>query len=269
MDVIDAYLEHLRRRECSAATIRDRRKLLSRLHRELPYGIGETSTEELAAWLYRPGWKRNSKATYYAGIRSFYTWATDPKDPWMDLDPSADLEVVHSVRGVPRPVTDEQLRRILTEAAQPIRLWATIAAYQGLRCCEISRLNREDITEDNVIVVKGKGGRPRAHDTDPYVWAAVRDLPRGPIARTPDGRRATADQVSSWSIRHFRESLGLRVGLHQLRHWLGVTVQREYRDIRVTQKVLGHVSLTSTQVYTDATDHQQREARATLPRLAG
>ena len=85
----------------------------------------------------------------------------------------------------------------------------------------------------------------------------------------PDGTRATPDQVSAWAIRHFREHLGMRVGLHQLRHWLGVNVQARYRDIRVTQKVLGHVSLSSTQIYTDATDHQQREARATLPRLAG
>jgi len=67
---------------------------------------------------------------------------------------------------------------------------------------------------------------------------------------------------------HFR-SLGLHgATLHRLRHWLGVTVQRNYRDPRVTQRVLGHASLSSTQIYTDATDEQQRAARATLPRFA-
>lgn len=268
MDVIAAYLEHLRRAHRSDATIRFRRKLLTRLDTDLPYGIGETSTEDLAAWLYRDDWSQNSQATYYAGIRSFYLWANDDRDRWMDYDPSDGLEVVHSVQGVPRPVTDDQLHRILTESDPRIRPWALLAAYAGLRCIEISGLDREHVTRDTLIVVRGKGGKPRVHDTDPYIWQALQALPPGPVALTRDGDRATADQVSAQAARHFKVDLGISAGLHQLRHWLGVTMQRRYRDIRVTQKALGHASLTSTQIYTDATDEQQREARATLPRLA-
>jgi site-specific recombinase XerD len=59
------------------------------------------------------------------------------------------------------------------------------------------------------------------------------------------------------------------VALHRQRHWLGVTTQARYRDLRVTQAMLGHLSLQSTQIYTDATAEQQRAARAMLPRLAG
>lgn len=270
MQIIDAYLEHLRRAGRSEATITGRREILKRLNTALPYGVGQTEPDELAAWLYRDEWSANTKATYYRCLKSFYAWATNPKDPWLSYDPAADLEPVRSAKGMPRPVTDDELRRILAEAAEPIRTWALIAAYQGLRCIEIARLDREHITEQTFIVVRGKGGRPRVHDTDPAVWAAVRDLPPGPVARMPDGQRADAFHVSATAALHFRRRLHMPgVSMHRLRHWLGVTVQREYRDIRVTQEVLGHQSLQSTQIYTAATAEQQRRARAMLPRLAG
>jgi integrase len=119
-------------------------------------------------------------------------------------------------------------------------------------------------------VVKGKGGRPRLHPTDEFVWAAVKDLPAGPVARTPYGERATAFEVSSWSAQHFRRRLRMPgVSMHRLRHWLGVTTQREYKDIRTTQDTLGHRSLTSTEIYTASTLDQQRAAQAKLPRPAG
>jgi integrase/recombinase XerC len=270
MELIDAYLDHLRRAGKADSTIAGRREILGRLDRDLPYGIGQTTMRELAGWLYRDGWARNTKYTYYSCIKDFYSWAASPDDPWISADPTHGLEPVTIAPGIPRPVTDEQLREIIARAAEPFRTWAIIAAYQGLRCIEISRLDREHVTEQMLIVVRGKGGRPRAHDTDPYVWAAVKDLPAGPVARHPgSGERATAFYVSSESANHFKRKLHINASMHQLRHWMGVNIQRRYRDIRVTQAALGHRSLQSTQMYTDATAEQQRAARATLPRLAG
>jgi integrase/recombinase XerC len=270
MELIEHHLEHLRRLGRSDATIRGRREILMRLDRDLPHGIGVASTEDLAQWLFRDRYGRNTKATYYAAMKTFYAWATDPRDPWLTFNPVDGLEKCTRVRGTARPVTDEELAKILHEAAEPFRTWALIAAYQGLRAIEISRLDREHITEQQLLVVRGKGNRPRAHDTHPDVWAAVKDLPPGPIARTADGERADEFYVSIQTAQHFRYALKMpKVGLHRLRHWLGVTVQRQYRDIRVTMALLGHVSLSSTQVYTAASDEQQRAARATLPRLAG
>lgn len=269
MEIIDAYLEHLRREGRSEQTIDGRHEILTRLDRELPYGVGAVSYEDLATWLHRDEWSQNTKATYFRALHSFYSWAADPADPWITADPTVRLERISTADSVPRACTDEELETILTEAAEPFRLCATLAAYQGLRCIEMSRLDREHITERQLIVVKGKGGRPRVHDTDPAVWAAVKDLPAGPVLRRPDtGERPTAYWVSVRSRSYFYRKLHVQTSLHCLRHWLGTTVQREYRDIRVTQAVLGHRSLASTQVYTAATDEQQRAARATLPRFA-
>jgi integrase/recombinase XerC len=269
MQIIDAYLEHLRRRGRSEATIDGRREILGRLNRGLPFGIGQTEPEEIAHWLYRDEWSQNTRATYYQCLKSFYGWATGSKEPWLSYNPIEELEPVEHPKGRARAVTDEELRRVLTRSAEPYRTWALLAAYQGLRCIEISRLDREYVTAETLIIAKGKGGYPRVHDTHPDVWAAIEPLPRGPVAVKPNGERADAFYVSSVAATYFRRKLNMPgVSLHRLRHWLGVTMQREYKDIRVTQQSLGHRSLQSTQIYTDATPEQQRAARSMLPRLA-
>jgi site-specific recombinase XerD len=267
--MIAAYLEHLRRAGRSPDTITLRRGVLARLHRHLAYGVGETTDEELAAWVYDDKWPTNTQATYLTCLRSFYRWAARGSDPWLDHDPTAEMESIRTQRGIARPCTDDELRLILAQVPDRIRLWSLLAAYQGLRCCEISGLDREHVSEQRLVVVRGKGGAPRVHDTDPLVWSAVQGLPPGPVARNFDGGRASADNVSA-RIRQAYDRIGLgHVTAHMLRHWMGVTVQATYRDARVTQELLGHASLNATSIYTRATLAQQREARAMLPRLAG
>lgn len=273
MDLIGEYLTWLaterRRRD---TTIANRREILYRLDRDLPFGLARANADELRACLYRPGYSIGTINTYRTAVESFFTRCFDVRDPWLDGDnPMTWLpERPRTPKGVARPVTDEQLQRILAEACDPFRLWSLLAAYQGLRCIEIAGMDREHITETRLYVADGKGGQARWHATDPYVWAAVRDLPPGPIAvdwRT--GQQATARFVSIKSAQYFRLKLGVPASMHMLRHRCGVNVQAAYRDIRVTQEVLGHRSLSSTQIYTRATVGQQRDALATLPRLAG
>lgn len=271
MRIIECYLEWLRQRQCTEKTIQGRRETLYRLNRDMKYGIGQVRREELAAWLYRDDWSQNTKATRYAALKSFYGWAADDEQDggaWLNADPTEGMPAVNSAESVARACTDEQVRDILARVPEPFRTWALLAAYQGLRCVEVSRLDREHVTKQQLFVVRGKGNKPRMHDTDPMVWEAVQDLPPGPIARRPDnGKRASAHYVSAETSYQFKKA-GIDTSMHPLRHWLGTTVQREYRDIRVTQRLLGHARLTSTQIYTSASDEQQRAARATLPRFA-
>jgi integrase/recombinase XerC len=268
-DMINAYLEHIKYREGTEATVRARRDLLVRLHRELPYGLRRTCRAELVEWLHlerEKPWAHNTRANYFWAIKSAYEFWADPDDPWVSHDPTEGMHPIPFINGEAHPIEDKALWTILDRAAEPYRTWAVLAAYQGLRCIEVSRLDREHITEQKLFVVQGKGGRPRVHDTHELVWAAVRDFPRGPIARLErSGARASAGYISARAGRHFRR-LGVDASMHALRHWLGCHAQALYRDIRVTQELLGHVSLSSTQIYTRATLDQQREARAMLPR---
>lgn len=146
MELIEAYLEHLRQEGCTEKTIAGRRELLYRLNRDLAYGVGQVKDSELRAWLYRDGWSQNTRATYYAGLNSFYAWAADPEDPWLSDNPMRRLPAVKSAASVPRAATDAQVCAATTQTAEPFRTWAKLAARQGLRCIEISRLDREHIT---------------------------------------------------------------------------------------------------------------------------
>lgn len=267
-DLILAYLEWLRVCNRSRRTIDARRDILHRLDTDLPEGLAHATADELRDWIYRDGWSAATRETYYGAARSFFVWATNPLEPRLDFDPMQMLPRPSTPRGLPRPVTDKQLARILTEAIEPFKLWCLLAAYEGLRCCEIAPLLREHITEQTTTIVRGKGGRPGVLPTHPAVWQAVRDLPDGSLAVTDCGVQASAQWVSIRTALYFRRQLGMPgVGLHRLRHWYGTELYRRTKDIRRTQELMRHSSPTTTAIYTLVTDEERAAAIHALPSI--
>jgi integrase len=275
MDMIVAYLEFIAKKSRSRSldTGKHRGVILRKLQRDLPYGLDRTCTEELTEWLEAPNARTgrpkslNAKATYLNCLRDAYRFWADPADPWIDENPTIGIPSYPRQKGRARPGSEEQLAFILEHGEDPYRLWTVIAAYQGLRCVELSGLDREHITQQHLVVVRGKGGKARMHDTDPLVWDMVCRLPAGPVCRVLAGdRRADPHYISSRASRYYSQIGFKGLTIHMWRHRLGVQAQRLYKDIRVTQEMLGHDSLTSTQIYTDASEDQTRAARAMLPR---
>lgn len=267
--IIDEYLEWLRDSGRSPRTIDARRDILTRLDAALPYGLEAATADELRGWIYQDKYSAGTRETYYNAVRSFYRWACRPGAEILDFDPSGLLPPAPRPRRLPRPVTDDQLRRLLTESADPYRVWAVLAAYAGLRCIEIAGLDRVDVTEETITIRQGKGGRPGVVPTHPVVWAAVRDLPPGPLAWTPDGDRANAKWISIRTALYWRRQLGMPgVSLHRLRHWMATTTYRATRDIRVTQELLRHSSPATTAVYTLVSSEERRKAVHALPTVS-
>lgn len=268
--LLSEYLSWLRDCRRRPRTIESRGAILARIDRDLPFGLEGATADELQHWIYRPEFSRNTLATYYATVKGFFIWAADPLQPRLDFDPSRLLPQVTHARGLPRPVTDDQLADVLARSAMPFRRWVILAAYAGLRCCEIADLHREHITRERLTVVDGKGGKPGILPTHHLVWTEVADLPPGPLEWTSRGDRATARWVSIAFALYARRQLGLPgVGLHRFRHWYGTTVYRRTKDIRRTQELLRHSSLTSTQVYTAVSDEEREAAIQALPNLTG
>lgn len=266
-EMIDAHLTYLRAQGYSPNTIRDARRCLTRLDRDLPYGLPVALPEELAEWLARDNWSRQTRKTYRDHIARFFAWATDPADPWVDRNPAIGLRAPRVPTGLPRPAADHDVQLCVTTAAQPWRMHCILAAYAGLRPCEIAQLRREDVDEQWLHVHRGKGGRDRRIPTHPAVWAAVRDLPPGPVTRQVNGRPATAQWVSQMTARYMHRTLRLDITLYNLRHWYGTVTQAVQGDARVTQELMGHASLTTTARYTAVSDLRLRAAIAALPDL--
>lgn len=264
--MIDAHLTYLRASGYSRTTISDAGKLLHRLDAELPQGLPVALPEELAAWLaHDPDWSRQTLATYRLHIVRFYRWATDDSDRWLDYDPSEGLRSIRVPRRLPRPALDEHVRQALQLPA-PWGLHCKLAAYAGLRPCEIAIQRREDISADLVVVTHGKGDKSRVVPTDPIVWDAVRRMPPGLVTWRRDGRPVTAEWVSKRTAERLRRR-GLPISLYWLRHWFGTNVQAGQGDVRVTQELMGHASPNTTMGYTQVTSRRMRDAVATLPRL--
>lgn len=271
-DLIEGHLAHLRAGGYSEQTIDDRRKILLRLDRELPYGVEQVATEDLEEWLSQfYGW---TLYTYRNHIVGFYRWSAAGHRPHLSFDPSADLARKRPPKGVPRPASDDQVRGAL-QLARPWRTAIVLARYNGLRCGEITRLDREHVTRERMIV-RRKGGKLAAMFVHPYVWAEVEELPAGPLVPHPrTGRRWIPDRLSG-AMSEQLAGVGLvGVTLHRFRHafatWmlLPVDLGGAGANLREVQVLMGHESPTSTAIYTEITDGQLRRLMQKLPTVTG
>ena len=264
-DLIDHYTTHLRILGRRPKTINSYRQILARADRELPYGLESAYPEELTAWIWADNRSKEASKLYRAAIVGFYAWACpDPDDlddnAWLDQNPARRLPGVRVEKGRPRPITAAQHHDILARAADPYWLWYLIAAYQGMRCCEIAELDRGDVYE-TVTFVNGKGGKSRRIPTHPAVWDAVRDLPAGLIAGG-----ATAEAVSDRGNRHLCRLGHQDVTMHRLRHWYGTNVNDAGGgDLRMTQELLGHSSPDTTSIYVATVSDKATAAVRALP----
>ncbi|WP_176738762.1 site-specific integrase [Micromonospora pallida] len=264
--MIRAFVRHLQDLRRAEATVDTYVGMLARLDRTLPEGLAYACADELRAQIYVEGRKPATVALYRAAAKAFFAWATDEHDPWLDYDPSRQLPRARVRQRTPRPCTHEELADILARAQDPCRVWYLLAAGCGLRCVEISRLDRADVTE-HVVYILGKGDKERTVPTHPAVWAAIRDLPAGPIARRYyDTARANRRDVQGRGNRHLAVLGHPSVTMHRLRHWYGTYVyQAAGGDLRVVQDLLGHASPNTTQVYVAAAAGAAAAAVRALP----
>lgn len=264
VEMIQSHLIHMRAAGYSDNTVEDAEKILGIANRDLPFGLPTASSEELKSWLANPGWSANTRATYHKHLRRFFEWAADEDDPWIDFDPMRKIKPPKRPHGVPRPASDEQVRQAVTETAMPWRLHCVLAAYAGLRAIEIARLRREDVSENNVTVIRGKGGRDRVVPTHPRVWREVERLPPGVLTWRGSGLPPDADWVSMETGKYLRRQ-HIPITLYRLRHWYATTLLAKTDNLRVVQELMGHSTVATTEIYTQVTDKQRRAAIDLLP----
>lgn len=264
--LIAEYLIHLENLDRGENTREHYEDVLTRMDRQLPAGLTSACTEELQAWINEGGRKPVTRQHYRAIAHGFFEWATDPRDQRLDFNPVALVPQVRVHRRRPRPITNDELKSIIGRAAAPFRLWYLIGAYAGLRCIELATLERSHITEREIWIC-GKGEEERIVDTHPLVWAAVRDL-KGHIVRRLDGQPATRQYVSARGNHHLQYVLGVDHTMHHLRRWFGTAAyESSGKDIRVTQELLGHKQVNTTQIYVDIAAGGKAAAVAALPFL--
>jgi integrase/recombinase XerC len=224
---------------------------------------------DLLAWQQQLTISDRSVACYAAHVRVFYRWACSRAAGRLLVeDPSAELPLPATHRGVPRPIGSDDLFAAidLAKASDPvIYCWLMLMAACGLRCCEVARLTRRAIAVDEAtqsvrITVRGKGGRLRVRDGGPGVLNALRPFLLGSdvLFRTirADGSAApvTEASVSRQVNRFLRHEVGLTDTAHSLRHWFATAAYRLRRDLVATQHAMGHATPVHTVGYVALVD---------------
>jgi integrase len=253
-DLIAEYRQHLIERRRAETTIQGYISILRHMDRELPAGFAAATTDELQAWIYSPE-RSGTPEHYVTVVRGFSKWATDPRRPRLDFDPTEELPTSSSGTQHPtRAATPDEIDDIFANCANDSHIdLFTLAAFGGFRCVEISRCDREHIGQDQ-IVIHGKGGKSSVIPTHPLLWARFKDHPGGPLILTRYGGERLSRQgvVNRGAYALARLGYAGRLSMHSLRKFFGTQVyEGSGRDIRVAQSLLRHAWITTTQKYVE------------------
>lgn len=247
LQVIGAFLSRLRLAGMRPRTVETRQQTLAAFAAALaPGGLLEATRHDVEAFLGRP-LSAASRVSYRAGLRSFYLWAVE--DGLLEVDPTARVPVARVPKGLPRPITADELARLLAVADVQMRAWLLLMALGGLRCIEVSHLRPADLVPSETGTLlwlrECKGGGTGSVPAHPAVLAALADLP------IRDGLWWTVKPatLSTQVGRHLRVC-GVQGGAHRLRHYAGTAFYRASgHDLLVTARLLRHVKVDTTMIY--------------------
>ena len=273
--VLAAHLTHLRWRNHSTGTISQRRYALLRLARHADKDLLEVTSDDISVFrdrLTRAGQPlvAKSQSGELTHLRAFYKWAV--LEELIDRDPTLRVPMPRLPRGLPHPIPEHELALAITTAAERVRPFYFLAAYAGLRACEIAQVRGEDIwwDQDPVLLVirRGKGGDPGTVPVGAVLREELLRLPRkGWLAPRADGQPGP---LMPHMVSHLANDHLHRVGslhtLHSCRHRFGTMVYRlSGGDLRLTQEMMRHRSPVSTAIYTQVDQSHAAGVVSLLP----
>jgi integrase/recombinase XerC len=283
-----AFLEYLKReRNASPHTVRSYEDDLSQFCRFLgelqgvePSAADPTAADarrlrRYAAWLGGRGYAPGTVARRLASLRSFYRYQR--RQGIVATDPSGGLRNPKQPKRLPRLLRVDEVIRLLDAIATDTPLGVRDRAMfetlygGGLRVGELVGLNLDDLDLDEQLVrVRGKGRRERLCPVGAMAaawlgrWVALRAPKRAgepAVFLNRFGTRLSARSVGRLLEEHLT-GLGIDHGAspHTLRHSFATHLLDRGADLRSVQELLGHRSLTTTQVYTHVTRERLRDA---------
>jgi integrase/recombinase XerD len=269
---------------------RDLSRYLSFLERE-NLSLENVSYERLLAFLQQlrsEGLSTASINRIQSAIRTFHKYLSK-EEGWGN--PSVELELAKLPRRLPKPLTIDQITKLIAASdvmgnAMSPRDKALIELLYGTgaRVSEVISLNVLDIaqfesegTSAQTVRLKGKGGKERIVPIGSFAAAAVADYltrtrpmliaksPRSTSALFLNARGGRLSRQSAWQIildTAKRAGIEGVVSPHVFRHSYATHLLDGGADIRVVQELLGHSSVTTTQIYTLITIDKVRESYA-------
>src|SRR3990167_4135291 len=233
-------------------------KTYSRLLDDLPfeYKTPEQITNEdimdYRAYLDNQNFSKSTQSYYLIVLRGFLKFLSDKEIKIITTD---------EFRSLITQVKPNTTRRIRNRAI------IEIFSSTGLRLSELVSLNKKDFEnagEDLELSIKGKGGKVRFV----YFPSQCMEWIKKYLNKRKDNNPAlfvtTNGRMTNRSIQamvtHYSKKAGIEVTAHSLRHLFAITLLRSGANLRITQLLLGHANSKTTEIYTNYTNQELKEA---------
>ncbi len=238
---------------------------------------------EYLHFIQKFNYKKTTIARKIASLRTFYKYLY--RERRVETNPAINLNAPKRPKSLPKFLTPDEVEQILnntkieTPAGYRNRtilelLWAT-----GMRISELSGLNFGDLNlEHNEIRVFGKGSKERIilvtdrakNFLERYIETARTLIPKGfPVPDTGEDSPVfinnTGYRLQTRTIRNVINDVVEKINLpkhvtpHVFRHSFATHLIENGADLRVVQELLGHASISNTQIYTHVSTQHLKE----------
>jgi len=217
----------------------------------------------------------SSRARKVASIKSFFNYLTI-KAKLLDYNPASELESPKIMKRLPKYLNIEESKKLLNSVDGEYieRDYAIITLFLncGLRLSELVNININKIKNDTLTVI-GKGDKERTIYLNNACRKAIEAYMRVRPANGVTDRNALflskrkkriSHKTVQYIVKKYIKQSGLdpeRYSTHKLRHTAATLMYRHGNvDIRALQEILGHESISTTEIYTHVDSDQLRKA---------
>jgi integrase/recombinase XerC len=243
-----------------------------------PGNVAVAALRGYVAYMHECDYSRSTMARRLACLRTFFRYCC--REKLAAANPAKALRTPRAGRRLPHFLSTEQVAQLLEAppANQPMglrdRAILETLYSAGLRVAELASLNVENWDRDaDILRVLGKGRKERVAPVGRYAaqalsrWLEVRSpdptapaLQQGAMFLNKGGRRLTTRSIGRLLEKYIRQTgLDRLTTPHTLRHSFATHLLDGGADLRSVQELLGHKSLTTTQIYTHVSTKRLRD----------
>jgi len=290
---IATYLDHLRiERGLSTNSVESYRRDLAKFEIHLADNnlefstLSESEISKIIGELSVSGLATSSINRFLSSLKGFYKYCALE---YQVVNPMVDIAQFKIARKLPKALSISEISSLIESAANPAdpaslrdRAILEVLYGTGARVAELVGIDTSDISKDlfdgeeiTILKLRGKGSKERLVPLGKFAIEALDNylvrLRPALLAKNSQNNRALflnargtrLSRQSAWStVLKAAEATGLqgRVSPHVFRHSYATHLLDGGADIRVVQELLGHASVTTTQIYTLVTIDKVRES---------
>ncbi len=283
-ELLRDYLDHLEIEKNRSVKTRENYEhyltvFLSQTDVRGPKDITPEAVREFRVWLARQNMKKSTQSYYVIALRNFLKYLAKRDVPALAAEkvelpkvPTRQIEIIEE---------GDLLRLLAAPQGATLRALRDRAILEtffstGLRVSELCSLGRYLNFDRGELTVRGKGGKLRVVFLAPRAAKAIKEY----LAKRKDADEALFVSLSvarpgkeprilgriipravQRLVVHYAKAAGItgRITPHGLRHLFATDLLRNGADLRSVQEMLGHSSVSTTQVYTHITNRELKE----------